>query len=60
MNGFTDFIKAFTIIGSIISVKALIDSQRKKPTSKIPSNIENNTHVLRRIEHGLRRKGIID
>lgn len=59
MNGINDIIKAFTILGSIISIKALIDSQstKHKPLSDEDSE---QLQILRRLEFSLKRKGIID
>jgi hypothetical protein len=53
MTGINDFIKAFTILGSLISIKALIESQQ-------PDDKKEHILILRRIEASLKSKGIID
>jgi len=60
-NGIKDVVKAFTILGTIVSIKALIDSQRHTKTtgSEISTGTEQ-LKILHRIESSLKLKGIID
>jgi hypothetical protein len=53
-QGVKDVVKAFTILGTLVSIKALIDSQRPDDDKK------EHTLILRRIEAALKSKGIID
>lgn len=54
-NGLKDAIKAFTLLGALVSIKAVIDSQRPDK-----NDFRKEDHdTLLRIESALRRKGII-
>jgi hypothetical protein len=58
-DGIKDVVKAFTILGAIVSIKTLIDSQRAKSPSKEDHSPEQ-LQILYRLEAALKRKGIID
>jgi hypothetical protein len=56
-SGLKDAIKAFTFLGALISIKALIDSQRERINKH--DYTEEDHFTLVRIERALKSKGII-
>lgn len=58
-DGIKDVIKAFTILGAIVSIKTLIISQREK-SPPVENHSSEQLQILYRLEAALKRKKIID